>query len=328
VAPDIALATRQLELREAPAQPVDPSSLAAVVEPAVVRVDVSIDYQHAVGYGTGIVLSPDGEVLTNYHVVQGANSITATNAGHTYPVDLVGYDRQHDVALLRLRDASGLPTAPIGDPSVLAIGDQVLGIGNADGTGSPATHEPGNVIQLNRTINAEDALTGSSESVTGLIEYAANVRPGDSGGPLVNGQGQVVGLVTAASVNYKLGPGGSGFAIPISQALGVAGQIRSRVPSNTVHVGVPTLLGVGVSTHRSPAGQGVLVHDVIHGGPADQAGLAAGDVITAVDDVPLDSPTALTYVLDRHYAGDVVSVSWIDRTGQQRTAKAALVAGP
>ena len=99
-----------------------------------------------------------------------------------------------------------------------------------------------------RTVNAEDALTGSSDELTGLIEFAAPVRAGDSGGPLVNGAGQVVGLTTAASVNFRMGPGGEGFAIPINEAMAVANQIRSGVPSDSVHIGPPTLLGVGVST--------------------------------------------------------------------------------
>jgi S1-C subfamily serine protease len=183
------------------------------------------------------------------------------------------------------------------------------------------------VSALNRTVNAEDSLTGSSEEVSGLIEVAAPVRPGDSGGPLVNGAGQVIGVVTAASVNFQMGPAGKGFAIPINDAMAVAGQIRSGAPSGNVHVGQPVLLGVGVST--APRDQpGIIVRDVMRGGPADRAGIAIGDVITALDGTSLDSATTLTYVLDRHYPGDVIDVTWIDRSGQQRTGKAALVSGP
>jgi serine protease Do len=308
------------------AAPVDIGAAAAAVEPAVVQVTTKIDYQQAIGTGTGTVIDPNGVVLTNYHVVAGANTVTGTVGGRDYPADLVGYDRQHDIAVLQLRGASGLPTAPIGDSGQVVVGEPTVGLGNARGTGAPLTHETGPVTALNRTVNAEDSLTGSSEEVNGLIEVAADVVPGDSGGPLVNGLGQVIGVVTAASVNYQMGPGGEGYAIPINDAMAVAGQIRSGAPSATVHIGPPVLLGVGVGTQ--PRAGGIIVRDVVVGGPAAQAGLSVGDVLTVLDGTPLDSATTLTYVLDRHYPGDVVDLTWIDRGGQQRTGKAALVLGP
>ena len=192
----------------------------AAVEPAVVQIDTTIDYQHAIGAGTGFVLNPGGEVVTNFHVVQGADVITAhsVGTGQTFPVDLVGYDRTHDIALLQLRGAAGLPTAPLGDSAQIVVGDPAVAIGNAN-PGGPPTREAGTITQLGRTIDAKDALTGSSDELNGLIEVAANVRAGDSGGPLVNGAGQVIGMTVAATVNYRFAPGGKGFAIPINQAL-------------------------------------------------------------------------------------------------------------
>jgi len=307
--------------------PADIGAAAAAVEPAVVQVTTRIDYQQAIGTGTGLVIDPGGVVLTNYHVVAGANTITGTVGGRDYPVDLVGYDRRHDIAVLQLRGAGGLAAAPIGDSGQVVVGEPTVGLGNARGVGAPLTHETGPVTALNRTVNAEDALTGSSEEVNGLIEVAADVRPGDSGGPLVNGAGQVIGVVTAASVNFQMGPAGKGFAIPINDAMAVAGQIRSGAPSADVHIGQPTLLGVGVGTQPRNGG-GIIVRDVMIGGPAGQAGLAIGDVLTNLDGTDLDSATTLTYVLDRHYPGDVVDLTWIDRSGQQRTGKATLVSGP
>lgn len=305
------------------AAPVDPIAAAAQVEPAVVRLDTELDYQNAIGVGTGIVLDPGGQVLTNFHVVQGADRIHATVAGRSYPAELVGYDRGHDVAVLQLLGAAGLPTAPIGDSSQLVEGEPVVALGNASGSGSPLTREVGNVTGFGRIVNAEDALTGSSDELTGLIEFAAPVRAGDSGGPVVNGAGQVVGLTTAATVNFRLGPGGEGFAIPINDAMAVAGQIRSRVPSASVHIGPPVLLGVGVRTGPRQV-PGVLIIEVMRGGPADLAGLRGGDVLTVLDGTPLDSATTLTYVLDRHYPGDVIDLTWIDAIGQERTGKATL----
>jgi serine protease Do len=309
------------------AAPADISAAAAAVEPAVVQITTKIDYQQAIGTGTGSVIDPGGVVLTNYHVVAGANTVTGTVAGRDYPADLLGYDRKHDIAVLQLRGAGGLPTAPIGDSGQIAVGEPTVGLGNARGVGAPLTHETGPVVALNRTVNAEDMLTGSSEEVNGLIEVAADVRPGDSGGPLVNSAGQVVGVVTAASLNFQMGPGGTGFAIPINDAMAIAGQIRSGTPSASVHIGQPTLLGVGVSTQPSRQG-GIVVRDVMRGGPAAQAGVVVGDVLTGLDGTPLDSATTLTYVLDRHYPGDVVDLTWIDRGGQERTGKAPLVSGP
>jgi S1-C subfamily serine protease len=127
-------------------------------------------------------------------------------------------------------------------------------------------------------------------------------------------------------VNFRLGPGGEGFAIPINDAMAVAGQIRSRVPSDSVHIGPPVLLGVGVRTAPQD-GSGVLIAEVLRGGPAEQAGLLGGDVLTTLDGVPLDSATTLTAVLDRHYPGDVLDLTWIDGAGQQRTGKVTLTPG-
>jgi serine protease Do len=308
------------------AAPADPVAASAQVEPAVVRLNTEIDYQNAFGTGTGIVLDPGGQVLTNYHVVQGADRISADVAGRSYPAQLVGYNRGQDVAVLQLLGAGGLPVAPIGDSSALVAGEPVVALGNADGSGAPLTREVGTVTAFGRTVEAEDALTGSSDELNGLIEFAAPVRAGDSGGPVVNGAGQVVGITTAASVNYQLGPGGKGFAIPINDAMGIAGQIRSLVPSESVHIGPPSLLGVGVRT-APRSGPGVIIQEVLRGGPAEQAGLLDGDVVTAIDGAPIGTATDLTFVLDRHYPGDVVDLTWIDRTGQERTGKATLTAG-
>ncbi|MDV3123960.1 S1C family serine protease [Mycobacterium sp. 21AC1] len=314
-------------LAPAGAAPSDPAAAAATVEPSVVRLDTVVDYQNAYGIGTGIVLSPGGEVLTNYHVIQGANTINASVAGQSFMAELIGYDRGHDIAVLQLRGAGGLSPAPIGDSGALAEGDPVVALGNAQGSDAPLTREVGTVTAFNRTVNAEDELTGSSDEINGLIEFAAPVRAGDSGGPVVNGAGQVVGLTTAASVNFRMGPGGKGFAIPINDAMAIAGQIRSRTPSPLVHIGPPTMLGVGVRSAPSQ-GPGVVVQEVVRGGPAEAAGLVDGDVLTVLDGTTLDSARTLTLVLDRHYPGDVIDLTWLDRSGQQRTGKATLAAGP
>ncbi|WP_137149844.1 S1C family serine protease [Mycolicibacterium sp. CR10] len=320
----VALATPAMA--PAAAAPGDPIAAAAQAEPTVVRIDTAVDYQGLIGTGTGIVLDPGGQVLTNFHVVQGADRITGTVGGRSYPATLVGYDRGRDIAVLQLNGAGGLPAAVIGDSNALVPGEPVVALGNAMGTDAPLTREVGTVTGFGRTVQAEDALTGTSDELTGLIEFAAPVRAGDSGGPVVNGAGQVVGVTTAASVNFRMGPGGKGFAIPINDAMGVAGQIRAGIPSDTVHIGPPVLLGVGVRT--APRDEvGVLIQDVMRGGPADLAGLLPGDVITSLDGVALNSSNTLTSVLDRHYPGDVLDMTWIDGSGAPRTGKAVLTPG-
>jgi serine protease Do len=305
------------------AAPGDPVAAASQVEPAVARIDTELHYQQAIGNGAGIVLDPGGQVLTNFHVVAGADRITATVAGRSHPAELIGYDRRHDIAVLQVLGGGGLPAAVIGDSASLVEGEPVVALGNAQGSSSPLTREVGTVTGFGRTVNAEDTLTGSKDELNGLIEIAAPVVAGDSGGPVVNGAGQVVGLTTAASVNFRMGPGGKGFAIPINDAMATANQIRSGAPSDSVHIGPPVLIGVGVRT-APQRGPGVLVAEVLRGGPAEQAGLMSGDILTALDGTPLDSATTLTYALDRHYPGDVIDLTWIDGSGQQRTGKATL----
>ncbi len=310
----------------AAAAPNDVGAAAAQAEPAVVRIDTAVDYQGIIGLGTGIALDPGGQVLTNFHVVQGADRISGTLGGRSYPATLLGYDRGRDIALIQLLGAGGLPAAAIGDSNALVPGEPVVALGNAMGSGAPLTHEFGTITGFGRTVHAEDTLTGTADELNGLIEFAAPVRAGDSGGPLVNGVGQVVGVTTAASVNFRMGPGGKGFAIPINDAMGVANQIRAGIPSDTVHIGPPVLLGVGVRT--SPRDEpGVYIQEVLRGGPAERAGLMDGDILIALDGVTLDSSNTLTSVLDRHYLGSVLDLTWIDGGGQVRTGKAELTPG-
>jgi serine protease Do len=310
------------------AQPGDPTPSAA--EQGMVQINTIVQYQGVLGYGAGIVLSPDGIVLTNNHVIAGADTINATSVGtgQNFRAQLLGFDRTDDIAVLQLLGAGDVPAAPIGDSSQVRIGEPVVSLGNANGNGKPISREQGQVTTTGANIAADDDLTGSSEQLTGLIGVAAPLRPGDSGGPLVNGAGQVIGLNVAASVNYRLGsPGGKGFAIPINRALAIASQIQSKTPSDAVHIGAPAMLGIGVGTAQQ-SGSGVVVRDVLSGTPAEQSGLVRGDVITSLDGVTLNDATTLTAVLDRHYPGDAVDLVWQDRTGHQRTVKLTLAAGP
>lgn len=294
------------------------------VEPGVVRIDTAIPFERATGTGTGIVLSPDGVVLTNNHVIRGATDITVTNVGNgqSYPADVLGYDRKIDIAVLQLRGAAGLPVAPTANSSSVRVGDPVTAVGFPEGGG--LTPSGGNVRALGQSIVANDRSTGSSEQLSDLIEFGADVRPGNSGGPLIDRSGRVVGIVTAASETYQMVSTG-GFAIPLNRALSIADSVRSGAATGSVHVGPTAILGVAVS---SGGPGGVPVEGVLRGSPADAAGLRGGEVITAIDGTQVPDATVLTDVLDRRRPDDVVTVTYLDPQRVSRTVPVTLAAGP
>ena len=180
------------------------SGIAAKVDPGLVDVNVTFGYQNVGGAGTGIVLTSDGEVLTNNHVIDGATKISVTDLGNgqTYPAAVVGYDSTHDIAVLQLQGASGLRTATL-SKSAPTVGEEVVAIGNVGGRGGTPTTAGGSITGLNQSITASDSLDGTNEQLTGLIETNADVQEGDSGGSLVNSAGQVIGMDTAASSSYS-----------------------------------------------------------------------------------------------------------------------------
>jgi S1-C subfamily serine protease len=294
-----------------PPAPLDASTALGQVGPQIVDIDAKLGYQSAIGAGTGIVIDPNGVVLTNNHVIAGATNLTARSIGNgqTYPATVIGYDRNHDIAVVQLA-GGGLPAANIGNSGTVTVGEPIVSMGNAGGAGGAPSAVDGRVAALNQTVSASDALTGSNETLVGLIQVDAAIRPGDSGGPTVNAANQVIGLNTAASENFHLGRG-QGFAIPINEAMAIAGQIRSGASSPTVHIGPTAFLGVGVND--AAGGAGAVVRQVIPTGPAAGAGINPGDVITSVNGQPVNSATTLTNILDQHHPGDGVSVGLQDR---------------
>lgn len=308
------------------AEPVEVAVDTSRTEPGVVRIDTTIPFQGAVGTGTGVVLSPDGIVLTNNHVVRGATTITASNVGNgqSYQADVLGYDRKSDIAVLQLRGASGLPVAPTADSATVVLGDPVTAVGFPEG--GALTRAPGAVRALDRSIQANDDFTGSSEQLSGLVEFGADIRPGDSGGPLVNRDGAVVGIVTAATENYQMTGGGGGFAIPLNQALSISDAVRSGAAPGSIHVGPTAILGLGVGSRRDDAGVPVL--GVVRGSPVEQAGVRGGDVITAIDGAPTGDATALTDILDQRRPGDTVTLAYLDGNRSPRSVPVTLTEGP
>ena len=204
-------------------EPQDIQTILAKVEPAVVTIRTQLASQGrffvASGAGTGVILTPDGEVLTNAHVVEGATSIEVTLAGEGQArrADLVGIDSSNDLALLKIRNASGLPTAELGSSAALKVGDDVVAIGNALALDGGLTVTEGIVSAVNRTISDR------AIHLEGLIQTDAAINSGNSGGPLVNAAGQVVGINTVVAGDAQ----NIGFAIAIDRAKPVIDQLRS-----------------------------------------------------------------------------------------------------
>ena len=237
-------------------------SIAAKIDPALVDINTTFQYQGAEGAGTGIVLTSDGEILTNNHVINGATSISVTDIGNgrTYSAKVVGYDASDDVAVLQLVGASGLKAASVADSDDVKVGQDVVAVGNAGGTGGTPTAAGGTVTALNQAITASDELNGTSENLSNLIETDADVQSGDSGGSLVNSSGQVVGIDSAAAQGYSLQSSGNstnqGYAIPINKALSIAKSIEAGHSSSTIHVGETAFLGVLIASDQSGSSSG------------------------------------------------------------------------
>jgi S1-C subfamily serine protease len=294
----------------------------------VVVIETNLAYQGGAAAGTGMVLTSSGEVLTNNHVISGATTIKVVvpKTGRSYKARVLGYDRTADVALLQLQGASNLKTISISSAKP-RVGTTVTGLGNAGGNGS-ITSATGTVTGLGKTITASDEL-GVSEQLTGLIETNAGIEPGDSGGPLVNSRGQVVGMDTAASVSSRFGfqdtSASDAYAIPIAKALTVAHAISAGKASATVHIGATAFLGIEVESGDT---SGALIAGVVSGGPAASAGLAAGDVITAINGHTVSSSASIPALVLTKKPGDKINVAYVDQFGTSQTATVTLGSGP
>jgi S1-C subfamily serine protease len=316
----------------------DVSSIAGKVDPGLVDIDTILGFEGEEAAGTGIVLTSSGEILTNNHVINGATTISVTDIGNgkTYSATVVGYDTTKDIAVLQLHDASGLQTASIGNSSNVSVGETVVGIGNAGGTGGMPSAAGGTVTGLNQSITASDEGDGNSEQLSGLIETNAGIQPGDSGGSLVNSSGQVIAMDTAASAGFSFQSGGesSGFqayAIPINEATSIAKEFESGTSSSMVHIGITGFLGVEIESNPQADGgstSGAQVAGVISNSPAQGAGLGVGDVITSVDGQPVASANALTGLLEPDHPGNRVTIGWTNSLGQTQTQSLQLSSGP
>jgi len=218
------------------------------VEPGVVIINSNLQYDGAgaAAAGTGMIISKSGLVLTNNHVIDGTTKLTATvvSTGKEYTAKWLGYDKASDVAVIKLVGASSLTPIPVGNSSTVKIGDNVVAMGNADGTGTIST-VTGTITGLNQTITASDDGSGESpERLTGMLQTNADIIRGDSGGPLANTAGQVIGMDTAASSNTFTNEQNVGFAIPITKALSLAQKIIAGQAGSGVQIGSSGFVGV------------------------------------------------------------------------------------
>ena len=266
--------------------------------------------------GSGFIISPDGYILTNYHVIEDANEggydITVlTYDGTEYTASIVGYEKDNDIAVLKI-EASGLDAVTVGDSDAMSVGDTVYAVGNPLGE-LQYTMTSGMVSALDRDISSTDQNTGVVTTIS-MFQIDAAVNSGNSGGPVYNSRGEVIGVVTAKYSSS--GVEGLGFAIPINDAVSIATELISNG-----YVTGKAYMGVYAQTVTSAAAQyynmveGAYVYQVVEGGCAERCGLKTGDIIVAIDDHEIASRSDLVSAKKDYKAGDS-AVLKIYRSGE------------
>jgi S1-C subfamily serine protease len=278
--------------------------------PSVVTISADIDGRLGRGQstGTGVIISSDGEILTNAHVVEGASEIRVRLAGETEPreVRLLASDSGNDLALLRM-NGSGFDAAVFADPGSIRIGDEVVAIGFALGLDGDPSVTLGIVSALDRTIGTDGTF------LDGLIQTDAAISSGNSGGPLVNARGEVVGINTAVARGTATSAASNvGFAISAGEALPVIEALRAQAGGEPRREGY---LGVELGERRD-GGQGAVIQVVVDDTPAGEAGIEAGDLVVAVDDAPIDGATGLIAAIRDLAPGDSTTLT-IVRDGER-----------
>jgi S1-C subfamily serine protease len=297
----------------------------AAQQVGVVTIDTILDYNtDEQAAGTGMILSSDGYILTNNHVIDGSTSIRVTveSTDKSYTAVVVGSDSTADVAVLKLVGASGLTPVRFAASEKVAVGQSVYSVGNAEGTGHLVT-AVGTVGAVNQTLTIGSDESDATERLSGMIQLQSDVVSGDSGGPLFDTKGRVIGMVTAASSGSNPV---TGDAINIAQVLKIADQIRSGTVSSEIVYGTPSFIGVSVAD--TTTARGVPVASTFPGFPAAKAGIVKGDTILAVNGVAVSSAAGLTAGIRSFKVGSQVTIAWVDAAGAAHSALVTLVAGP
>lgn len=268
------------------------------------------------GAGSGFILTPDGYIVTNYHVVGDADTVKVTlYNGDTYDAQYIGGDEDYDIAVIKI-DAADLPNVTLGNSDSLNVGDHVLAIGNPLGDLTFSMSE-GIASSVNRTIDVEG-------TPFNMIQVTAAINPGNSGGPLLNSYGEVIGIVSAKYSSYASeSVEGLGFAIPINDVVAMIEDIMTNgYVTNKPYLAITggTMTSQMAAQYRYDVDSGVFVYSVEEGGAADKAGLKMGDVIIKVDDTDITSMEDLTAVKKQYSAGDTATFT-IYREGQETTVE-------
>jgi putative serine protease PepD len=295
-------------------------AVAEAVLPSVVKINVA--GAAGSGSGSGIILSEDGEILTNFHVVEvaenGGRIVVNFNDGSTAPAEVVGTDPVTDLAVIRAQDVSGLTPAALGNSEEVQVGEGVVAVGSPFGL--EATVTSGIVSSLNRPVTVQ----GGTEATTyPAIQTDAAINPGNSGGPLVNLAGEVIGINSSIrSSSSASGEGGSiglGFAIPISKVVPIIEQLRNGETPTHAQLGVTVSNSVGEDGLVSGAG----IESVGSGSAGDEAGLEPGDVVTKVNDEIIAGTESLIATIRGYRPGDEVELTVV-RDGETLTLDATL----
>lgn len=311
------------------------ASVAEKVSPSVVSIVATTRTQYyyntsgGSAAGTGIIVSKDGYILTNNHVVQGTTNISIIDSeGNKFTdVKVVGRDPLNDVAFLKVSSDKEFKPAELGNSTTLRTGQQVVAIGNALGQYSN-TVTSGIISGTGRPITASSE-SGATESLTDLIQTDASINPGNSGGPLVNMAGQVIGINTAIVEDAN----GIGFAIPINATKGILAGVLETGKVSRAYLGVNYLTVTPdiAEEYDLPVNQGAYINasgstnPVASNSPAAKAGLEKGDIITKIGDVTLGKAGGLSSVIGAYRPGDTVSVTYL-RDGQSRTTNVTFTA--
>lgn len=307
------------------------------VGPSVVSITTSTTVQsffgaqEQEGAGTGVIVSSDGLILTNKHVVQGAGTVTVTNTdGKQFEGKILAVDSTNDIAFVKV-EATGLPAAELGNSDKVEVGQKAIAIGNALGEYSN-TVTTGVISGKQRPVQASDG-QGNTETLTNLFQTDAAINPGNSGGPLLNIDGQIIGINTAvASGNNAQN---IGFAIPINQVKGALESVKTRGVIVRPYIGVRYVMLTDSFAERNnlPVKQGALLRGneqtiaVVAGSPAAKAGLREGDIITKINDKEVTRDNPLQSVIVGFSPGDTVKVTYW-RDSKEQTADVKLEEAP
>ncbi|HET6626268.1 MAG TPA: trypsin-like peptidase domain-containing protein [Nocardioidaceae bacterium] len=308
--------------QDTPAEPGSVEEVANSVLPSVVKINVR--GAQGAGSGSGIIVSADGEILTNNHVVEvaaGGGSISVNfNDGTAAEAEVVGTDPVTDLAIIKAKDVSGLTPATIGKSANLDVGEQVVAVGSPFGL--EATVTSGIVSAMNRPVSVGSQSQGASDTTYPAIQTDAAINPGNSGGPLVNMQGEVVGINSSIRTSSSMGEGGSiglGFAIPIDKVLPIVEQLRNGETPTHARLGVT----VTDATSQNGLLSGAGIENVNNGSAAAEAGLEHGDVVTKVNDDPITGAESLVATIRGYRPGDTVTLTVV-RDGDEQTLKVTL----